>query len=451
MPKQTSFIERARADDPTGVTSLSVQDRATDTAERSAPVVFFIAQNADEAPPLGPKNWPKRDKYLAEFWPKEPLLAGAIYSMGSKIAGLEWSITGPQRNVKYYRQMLRNADFGSGWATFILKWMRDLLVMDNGAFMEILRPKGAGPKSMPTGIAHLDSLKCERTGDPETPVLYHSERDNKVHPLKWWQVIATTDMPSPREEEHEMGISAVSRALRAAQILRDIALFKRQKIGGKRVPGIIFAQGIRQGVVQDAIQEAMEEQRAEGLSHYTKPIVIASHDPGIQLNTELIELAGLPDGYDEDITLQWYVAQLAIDFGVDYGEFAPLPGKGLGTASQVESMEERARGKGPRIVARLIEHAINYYILPESTTFSLMTPDPGSERLDSELAQSRAETRATRITSGEITPAEARELAALAGDLPREYLRSGESTGEGELSARTDIEVGGEMYGKSES
>ena len=447
----SSIVKRARADSPAGVTGHSIQDRATRSAERSAPVVWYVAQSADEAPAIGLKNWPKRDKYLTKFWPKEPLLAGAMYSIQAKIGGLEWSLTGPQRNVTFYRQMLRNADFGSGWATFVLKWMRDLLSTDNGAFIELLRPPKAGPKSMVRGIAHLDSLRCERTGDPDTPVLYHSKKDGKAHPLKWWQVVATTDMPSPREGEKESGICAVSRALRAAQILRDIALFKRQKIGGKRVPGIIFAQGIRQGVVQDAIREAMEEQRSEGLSHYTKPVVIASRDPGVPLNTELIELAGLPDGYDEDITLQWYVAQLAIDFGVDYGEFAPLPGKGLGTASQVESMEERARGKGPRIVARLLEHAINYYVLPPSTTFSLMTPDPGSERLDSELAQSRAETRSVRIQSGEITPEEARELAVLDGDLPREYLHKGETTGEGELSSSADIEVGGDIYGKSTS
>ncbi|MBD3268487.1 hypothetical protein GF373_17605 [bacterium] len=441
---EIEVIEKARQDDPEDSAALSVQDRADpDEARRSSPVVFYIADRGDDMKPIGIDNWPKRDEQLAEFWPTEPLLAGAIYSLQAKIAALEWSIEGPSKTVAYYQSLLQNAGFGGGWSTFALKWMNDLLTCDNGAFIEILRPRGAGPRSRVSGIAHLDSQRCERTGDPEVPVLYHSKRDNKLHPLHWWQVVVTSDMPSAREEERESGICAVSRALRAAQILRDIAIFKRQKVGGKRVPGIIFAQGIRRGVVQQAVEEALEQQRQEGLSHFTNPIVIAAHDPGQNLNVDLIELAGLPDGYDEDVTLQWYVAQLAIDFGVDYGEFAPLPGKGLGTASQVESMEERARGKGPRIVARLLEHAINYYVLPESTNFNLMTPDPGQERLDMDLSKTRAEERAIRIQSGEITVDEARELAALHGDLPREHLGQEQHITEGRPSSREDVEIVG--------
>jgi hypothetical protein len=444
-PQIDVIEQKARQNDPEESAALSVQDRADadfDPREH-APIVFYIADQADSMTGIGVNRWPKRDQDLGEFWPTEPLLAGAIYSLQAKIAALEWTLEGPPKTVAYYSSLLQNAGFGGGWKTFALKWMNDLLTCDNGAFIEVLRPKGAGPRGRVTGIAHLDSHRCERTGNTDVPVIYHSKQTGKQHPLRWWEVVATTDMPSGREEERESGICAVSRALRAAQILRDITIFKRQKVGGKRVPGIMFVQGIRRGVVEDAVMEAMENQRSKGLSHYSNPIVIAAHDPGQNMNVDLVELAGLPDGYDEDVTLQWYVAQLAIDFGVDYGEFAPLPGKGLGTASQVESMEERARGKGPRIVAGLLEHAINYCLLPDSTTFNLMTPDPGQERMEADLAETRADERATRIQSGELTIEEARDLAALAGDLPREYLTPEDTIVEGRPSSNADVEVGG--------
>jgi hypothetical protein len=314
-----------------------------------------------------------------------------------------------------------------------MKVAQDLLVMDNGAFIELLRPPEANPTAAVDGIAHLDSQRCERTGNIEKPVIYHrsaqSKKNTKKIALNWWEVLPMSDMPSPREDLNGLGYCAVSRVLRAAQILRDIGIFKRQKLGGKRLPGILFAQGIRRSALKAALQESIEEQRSLGDTLYSSPVIVAQPDPGSPLNVELVELAGLPDGYDEDTTMKWYIATLATGFGTDYTEFAPLPGGGLGTATQSTEMAARSRGKGPGVILQQLEFGINWYVLPESTTFQFASTDPMAERERVLLKKERAQERALRIQSAEITPQQALALAVEEGDAPEEFLEEGNEEG----------------------
>jgi len=265
---------------------------------------------------------------------------------------------------------------------------------------------------------------CRRTGNPEYPVVYTPRNyRTKARKLEWWRVLAMADMPSPREQHKGVGYCAISRVLRAAQLLRDVGIYKREKLSGKRVPALLFVQGARRGAVKQAITEALEEQRSEGASLYTGPVILASPDPGLPLDAKLIELAGLPDGYNEDVTLKWYIATLALGFGTDYTEFAPLPGGGLGSGSQTAEMAARARGKGPGVLLQQLEFGINWFVLPSSVTFQFASTDPTAEQQRIELAHARARERALRIQSGEITPEQGLILAVQAGDAPDAFLQ----------------------------
>lgn len=395
---------------------LTAQDRA---AGGDAPLVFYIASVADEVPVW----WsPARDRALGQFWWTEPVLAGAIYSICAKIAALGWTLTGPERQVRRYQAMLAAADLGAGWAQFILKVVQDVLTQDNGAFIELLRAPGEGPDTPVRGVAYLDSQRCTRTGDPLYPVIYTSARTGERHKLAWWQVATLADLPSGREEMRGVGFCAVSRVLRAAQVLRDISLYKRQKVSGKRVPGIIFVQGVRRGVVEDGLKAAVEEQRSQGLSHYTTPIVISSPDPSVPVKAELMELASLPDGYDEDTSYRWYICQLALGFGVDYGEFAPLPGAALGTATQSEVQAAKARGKGPGILIQMLEHIVNWTVLPPSVTFSFSSQDLTEDLNRAKVTEARASALSRFIHAGILTPEQALQVAVDWGELPQAFL-----------------------------
>jgi len=445
---------------PTEAMQGSVQDFTASGRPRIT--LFQIASVADEAP-----AWPslQRDQYLDRFWPKEPFLAGAIFSVASRNASHRWELTGPPEQVEWAQQLLVQANFGQGWQDLVMKLTLDLLCSDNGAFIEIIRPARArmpngywhdaikvpdeyggytwyafsreggmvgpqhdlgfqvvdSPLDLPIGIAHLDSQRCERTGNPEFPVIYTDLR-GKRHLLSSHQVIPLSEMPSPREDHYGYGYCAVSRALRLAQTIRDMEVYKHEKISG-RFARAIHLTNIDAAIIQDAVDQSEENADNIGLIRYTQPIVAATLDPNARPGLETIELATMPDGFDEESSLRWYVAGLALDLGVDYGFLAPLPGNRLGTGTQAEAAERQAKGKSSRLFINMMEYVINWGgILPRSIVFRFAVPDPYEES-ERDLAYARrARARSTQITSGEITPQIAAQLAADRGDLAPEYL-----------------------------
>jgi len=406
--------------DPLATVQLSVQDRTEAAFATEQPIVYLMSNMADD---IG--TWPSaaRDRDLDKLWKAESMLSGAVFSMAAKIASLDFSLVGPKNAVSAYTNILQSADMGSGWVGFMMKLVTDILTIDNGGFVELMRPPGASALSSAKGIAHLDALKCRRTGDVYHPVEY-TDMNGAVHRLSWEQVVPVADMPTPRERYNGYGYCAVSRVLRTAQILRDVGIYKRQKLTGKQPPpALLFVQGIRRGEVTGGIQQAQtEEIYQRGRSIYSGPVVLSGTDPGIPVDAKLIELAGLPDGYDEDTLFKWYIAALAMAFGTDYAEFAPLPGGNLGTASQVETMASRSRGKGPGVIVQSFEYMMNYRVLPHTMTFQFTSTDPAAESERIKLAHDRARERALRVNSEEITAEQALKLAIAEGDAPESFL-----------------------------
>ena len=424
-----------------------------------------VASIADEAP-----LWPSlyRDQYLEEFWPKEPFLAGAIFSICSRNAAFRWELTGPRRQVQWAQRLLSQADFGQGWQSLIMKLSQDILTTGNGAFLEIIRPARArtkagrwhdavrtlnpethcpewfiydrqsgeidwgmkqgvdfnvtdSPVDLPVGLGQLDSMRCERTGDPAFPVIY-TDIDGIQHNLASHQVVPLSEMPSPREDHYNMQHCAIDRSLRVAQIMRDMEVYKHEKVSG-RFARAIHLTSIDTDAIQDAINQANENNDNKGLIRYSQPIIAATLDPNARVSLETIELASMPDGFNEDDTLRWYVAALALGFGVDYGFLAPLPGNKLGTGTQAETADRQARGKSSRLFINLMEHAINWHgILPCDTVFRFNTPDPYEESERDRALGRRARSLSILVKAGIVTPEIAAQIASDDGDISPQYL-----------------------------
>lgn len=402
----------------TVVDSPDVRERRSPTG----PIVFNIAEQADEFIPWG-YNVKGRDQQLRGFWHTEPILASAVYSMTGHMAVLEWEIVGtdpskprPVRTINAVKAMLKSADRGWGWQRFVVKLMTDIYTQDNGGFIEIIRSRNR-PDSPVLGIAHLDSMRCQRTGDPEVPVIY-TDRYGREHKMNYWNIQTIEDMPSPVESMYGVQYSAVTRALRSAQIIRDIALYKKEKVSGSFARAIHLISGVTRQNIEDALALANEQVLNQNLTRYRQPVVIPTIDPTAVLNHVKLELASLPDGFDENTTLQWYVAQLAIAFGVDYQEFAPLPGGALGSSQQSEILHLKSRGKGPAMMISNIEHLMNDNgILPANVMLQFKQEDA---RADSERANARflrGKDRALRVSSGELDIQGSRQLAIEDGDL----------------------------------
>lgn len=422
--------------------------------------IFLLAAHADEAP-----MWwsPNRDMYLRDFYPTEPYLVGALYSVCSRNAAYRISFSGPEAGVEDAYRMLATANLFKGWLNFSLKVSLDWLSQDNFAFFEVIRPARVStkdivgdaravknpatgewaaigrngqlvdltgvdykitdsPLDVPIGISHLDAGLCTRTGNPEEPVIYR-DLDGVQHTLKWYQVVTLEDFPSCKEEKFDIGHCAVSRALRLAQTLRDMQTLKHEKVSG-RFAGRIILTNVGHEVIQDAVDAAVDHADNRGLTRYMPPIVADTLDPNANPQVANIELASLPENFNEEEALRWYIAGLAIDLGVDYGFLAPLPGNKLGTSQQAEVAERQSRGKASRLYMEMLQEKFNYFgLLPRNVWMEFEEVDTTEEMERDTAAARRAKTRADRIQSQEITPEVARQIAVDQGDLDPRYLK----------------------------
>lgn len=438
------------------VIQSSVQKQGS--ADRSSFVMRWASYDK-----LLPSWWsPGRDVYLRDYWQQEDFIASTVYSVAVRNSQFQWQLTGLQEDVGDAQQLLQGANFGQGWYDFIFKVSQDLLTTDNGAFFEIIRPAKVNlegqiypavkmryenefaqyyalvdnqmialtdkaytifdmPIDLPIGIAHLDSGQCQRTGDPETPVIY-TDRYGKVHRLKWWQVAGFADMPSPIEKMNGVGFCAVSRAFRTSHVLQSLEIYKDEKMSGRHNRAIHITNA-DPDLLNDQIRETQSAANNAGQLRYIQPIIASTFDPGATPAVVTLDLAGIPDGFNEEATKNWGVAVLALAFGVDYGFLAPLPGKGLGTSAQSETQKQQAQGKSSAQFKSVVMEKLNFYgILPESVQFEFKEDDSAVQEQQQKMSESRAKTRQIMLQSGEITPKVARQMAVDAGDLDESYL-----------------------------
>lgn len=400
------------------VLAASVQAQSQyETVPRTS-LVIQMASVADSFEPWG-RNLTVRDRQLREFWPTEPTLASALYSVIIQRSSYSWTLEGPPNTVELYQEMFHNADLGSGWLPFLVKLATDLYTQDNGAFMEIIRT-GDSETSPVIGIAHLDSARCIRTGVPEWPVVYFDRMGGR-HKMAPWQVITWEEFPSPIETMNGAQLCALSRVLRAAQLLRDIGIYIREKAAGSSLTAIHLVSGIKATEIDDAIEQHMVRQKQKGLTNFMLPAVLATLDPTATISHEQIDLASLPDNFDLDVTMRWYINQLALGLGADYQDFAPLPGRALGSGAQSLVLHDKSRGKGPATFIKSLEHKLNFAgVLPRNVTFRFDEQDMAQELEYADIAKIRAETLTMYVTSGTLTQEAARQIMLDKGDISQE-------------------------------
>jgi hypothetical protein len=390
------------------------------------PIMFNVATAADDVTPWG-FNVKARDAQLRSFWPTEPMLASAVYSMVTRLSVVDWEVIGsdptkpkPRNTIMATESLLRNADYGQGWMSFITKLATDIYTQDNGGFIELVRQEN-NPTSPVIGINHLDSYRCYRTGDPQVPVLYQDTL-GQYHKLNWWNVVVVTEMPSPIEDMYGVQYCAVTRALRAAQIIRDIDIYKKEKVSGQFMRTIHFVAGVTEDNIESALAFAKEQQLNLNLYRYVQPVIMPTLDPDTTLQHEQIDLATLPDNFDDETTRKWYVSQLALSFGVDYQEFAPLPSGNMGSGGQSEILHLKSRGKGPALLMSILENIINNFgIIARNVKFGFKIQDSRAEAERAAARFDRGKDRAARVAAGELDPEGARAIAVIDGDMP-DYL-----------------------------
>ena len=394
----------------------------------SGSLVIELATVADSFTPWG-RNPVRRDQELRSFWPTEPILASALYSIVIRNAAFSWTLEGPPSTVAAVQRLLHTADLGRGWQSFIVKIATDLFSQDNGAFMEIIRQEDSEGSPV-LGLGHLDAGKCRRTGDPEFPLNYW-DRNGVIHKMAWYQVILLAEFPSPIETMNGMQLCAVSRILRAAQYLRDVSVYQNEKISGNNPNALYLVSGVTSSSITDAMNAHKLQQAQKGMTRFIVPAVIASLDPTATVTVASIDLKSLGDGFDIEVAMKWYINQLALGFGADYQDFAPLPGGNLGTSGQSQTLHQKSRGRGPAFFMNMIQYAFNFQgIMPSNVVFNYDEQDIQGEVEEAELAAVRGETLDEHVTSGILTTEAARQMMLDEGLMSQELFDSLQTEGD---------------------
>jgi hypothetical protein len=104
--------------------------------------------------------------------------------------------------------------------------------------------------------------------------------------------------------------------------------------------------------------------------------------------------------------MQWYIAGLALDFGVDYQEFAPLPGGQIESSAQSATLDRKSSGKGPRNwMDSISEGFMNYGVTPRKTNM-IFNDKNEQEEMERQAVRTKASEEAAMIVNAKIFPPE---------------------------------------------
>lgn len=375
-------------------------------------ILGLVANAADEIPSWS--YYPTlRDAYLRKFWKSEPILAGSIYAMVSRVATLKFEFEGKRRNMKkYYNELSGTCSNGAGFSNIFAQTVLALLTQDNGAFWYL---DGGGRPDRPlrgrvTDVRFLDQALCWRSIDPEYPVIYLNPFTSTYHRLHRSRVVSMSSMMQTDELARGIGFCAVSRVLMSAQIMRDIRQYKREKVGGKPSRGLLLFNGINIKQLAGAMEG--NAQAAENLGYLKFKGIDALAQINSEIKAELLDLASLPDNFSEVDDTNLYVNAVALGLGTDTREIwsATVTGATKGDAS---TSDMKQRGKGIGDLKRIILRAINWHVLGRQSGVEMVFDDTDIEekKAQAEINKVVTDTYAVQVSSGAITPDEMRAMS----------------------------------------
>jgi hypothetical protein len=400
-----------------------------------------------------PIYWtPRRDWALSATPKKEAMWANVVAIATTKFAAHGYTIKDSKnsdRRVSASQDLFKRADGGQGWVLFAQKLMRDMLTTDNGCFARIRRDDdetvqikvkewiagaeqqgfadaavtSSRPGAKITGLYHLDSLRCTRTGNLVYPLRYMPV--NGVQQiLRWDQILMYADQPSPRAELFGVGECAADRAYPTIAKLAAMEQLVFENLTGGGANKLALLQGLQDSTLKGIIEAGHAEGQAKGLVYYLGTILGAV--PGdIPLNLIEIRLKELLTQFDpKQITDNAYLIY-AKACGIPQQDVQALSGQGLGTGTQTLVLDEASRGQGalPAFL-KWWEQTVSDRILPATTELTFDDEnDMRDQKMRAEVKKLRADTRSVQVQSGEISPAIARQLAVDDEDIPQELVQ----------------------------
>lgn len=398
-----------------------------------------------QAPGLPPQSitptWMRpRDIVLSSTREMEDMWSSAIYKAKTKTAALSYDIKDQddsERRASRYQKMLLHFD-GTRYVPGFMKVLEDFLLTDNGCFVEVVRTSNARGSRI-IGLMHRDSFRVMRTGDVDIPYIY-VDLKGREHEVYSYQMIDFVDEPLPRATAYGIGRCAASRAFRTILKLAAVEIYFREKVTGDRNLAIHIVNGVTSDQIDGALTDADADRRRRGYVYYKGSVVIPAVKMDAELSVITIPLASIPDGFDVETERKDAYLRYANAIGVPVQDIQPLSGQGLGTGTQTIILAEEAEGIGLAAFRKDWTHALNEYVLPETTTFTFTNPnDLRDQKQKAEVDDLRAATIQKLIGSpnapGVLSQQQGLNLAVDWSIVPREYMPQNEDvTAEGDIS-----------------
>jgi hypothetical protein len=393
--KAATSSQNGQAAQITQARQQTIQERATADAMPSIALFPWLTTAGQLVAPWWSST---RDAQLRNFWKKNDHLAGALYTIQARLTTMRFKVIPRDRNIREHvieagemTELLRLVpEFGQGWHTWFSMAIEDLLTTDNGFFAEIIgEGEPDGPiVGAPSGVAHLDSLKCMRTRNPEFPVIY-TDTDGARYKLHYTRVMYASQMPSPIVTMNQVGMCAISRCINVAQNLTDILTYKQEKLGSRPARAIyVTGGGLDPEDLQTAFVLAQNMMDNENLSRFSKSIVVGDATlPDASLS--LTDLASIPDGFNERDSVTLGMAAIALAFAVDARELFPAMTAGA-TRADALLQHLKQRGKGIGQILEMTETLFNQKFLPPHLHLIFDPQDDAEDRQAAEIHDLRS-------------------------------------------------------------
>lgn len=360
-------------------------------------------------------SW-RRDAVLAATPTFDDIWSNAVAIAVNKAASRSWELTSTddtQRLLSRWQRMLRLFG-GEGFKAAMAKLARQFYLCNNGAFIRLHRETPARASRI-VALSVLDSETVVRTGNPKLPFYIHTTGEY----LSNSDVINIVDNPSPKADLFGLGQCAADRCFKTILLVTAMNTYVREKISGNRQLAIHIVSGITADQLSSALADSETEAEFKSYVYYRGTTIIPRLREG-DVSVATIPLAELPDGFNAELLTKQANVIFANALGVPVQELVPLSGQAFGTGTQSVVLQEAAEGRSYFFEA--VEEQLNLHVLPGGLTFGWYSRSVQDELLQAQVAKVRAETRAVRITSGELTVDMAQQIATDEGDLNPAYL-----------------------------
>lgn len=383
--------------------SIPVDDKLEENGEY--PILTSLLRVLTQTGSNLPAWWSiNRDEYLRDSVVKIDFLSSAVNTIVLKLFGIPFTVV--SKNNSSLLMQSYAEDYNDLLVDLLMKndtlekFIESFLTHDNGAFLYVddgKTPNNLPIADIPTELRHLDSTRCQRTGDPEFPIVYFHNDNGKKYKLHYSRVINLVQSPSTDAKMHGVGLCFVSRALLLAQHLSDIYLYEGEIMGSRSSEEIIYATGAKSKEIDEAFQIAEIDSNNSGLTRYGKRVYLGLRDPNAKIGK--LNLKNLPDKFDKRNDIEITLTLLAMASGGSPNWFFDSVKSGSTKASASESTK-MGESKIETWFIRKFSYEIETKVLPPFLKLINRNSDIDTTGTKARIKLNLAQTAKVNIESG---------------------------------------------------